>query len=58
MNPSPDQPTKLEYQIVSTLQVRDLVPKVNDLIKNGWKPFGCLVVSDLSYHQPMTKENQ
>ena len=31
---------KLEYTVVSEIGLENFIPKVNELIENGWKPIG------------------
>ncbi|HEY5123666.1 MAG TPA: DUF1737 domain-containing protein [Ignavibacteria bacterium] len=30
----------IEYKVIEKCDLKELVERVNDLIKNGWEPFG------------------
>jgi len=51
----------MEYYVVVRLSIKQLIEEVNDLIKEGWTPFGSLAVdgseSSVEYLQPMVKYN-
>jgi hypothetical protein len=48
----------MEYTIINAPYVKDLIPKVNKAIKEGWKPQGGLVSEgqERIVYQAMTRE--
>jgi hypothetical protein len=46
----------MEYTIVWAAYTEELIPKVNELIKAGWKPLGGICIAEGYRWQAMIKE--
>lgn len=50
----------LEYEVIVAHTEESLIKAVNDLIDDGWQPYGSLSfttkLTELTFVQPMTKE--
>lgn len=44
------------YTVITHNKLHDLITVVNNMIKEGWKPLGGVVMGGMNYYQAMTKD--
>lgn len=47
----------MEYRVLMDNSLQKIVEKVNQAIKDGWKPLGGVSADDGWFYQAITKEN-
>jgi hypothetical protein len=45
----------IEYKILMTNSISDLINEVNDAIQQGWQPHGSIAINEACAVQPMVK---